>query len=373
MRKTLYSEVFHRFIRSRINLFIFGFIMMLEGVVYFIYLKKEPLLIFPLKNKFFIKIYTDNNDGGNSEIVNSQITDSAIKVTFVLKKGFVRPYIGLSILPAHTQYLDISGYNQVKVIAKGQNLVNMNLHIVTDDKRIKEYHNKIYCSSSFEISNERNVFFLSKKKFKIPDWWYDINNYSPSDTLQPDWKKVLEINFATGLTPEVDKIRELSIYSVLFIRDNTRAIIYMLLNLAILALLLFVIEYMRYAVLKDNYKVTIRYKPVEVAIKSDNQNSYFDYINANFQNPELSLEEISANTGISHRKISEGVATHFQCNVKTYINKIRINEAQRLLKETELNVSEIAFKVGFSSPSNFNRVFKAITGENPTEFSHKKK
>ena len=119
-------------------------------------------------------------------------------------------------------------------------------------------------------------------------------------------------------------------------------------------------------------EITITYKPVEVDDKPNNTTGFFDYINQNFQNPELSLEEISIKTGISQRRISEGISAQFNCNVKTYINNIRIKEAQRLLKKSNLSISEIAYKVGFSSPNHFNRVFKAITGENPTEFSQKK-
>ena len=370
MGQISYFKVFQVFLKNKINLFIVGFILLFEISTYFLCFKKEPIVIFPLNNKFQINLYTDNNDGGSSVITNSQITDSALKVSFVLKKGFVRPFVGLSILPVGKSYIDISGYNEVKIEALGRNLVNMNLHIVSHYQGVKG--NRLYCSSSFEIDKAKNDYFLLLKNLKIPDWWYDTNNYSPSDTLKPDWKMVSEINFATGLTPDVDIERELSIYSVAFVRDNTWLLVYMFLILAGLALLLYIIEYFRLVVRENKHEVTIKYKPVEVADKTGIQHSYLDYINEHFQNPELSLDEISSVTGISQRKVSEGIAAQFHCNVKTYINKIRINEAQRLLKETDLNISEIAFKTGFSSPSNFNRVFKAISGKNPTEFSQKR-
>ena len=54
-------------------------------------------------------------------------------------------------------------------------------------------------------------------------------------------------------------------------------------------------------------------------------------------------------------------------HVKTYINNIRIEEAQRLLANTKLNISEIAYTVGFNSPSTFNKVFKKTTGMTPSE------
>ncbi|WP_422100095.1 helix-turn-helix domain-containing protein [Tenacibaculum maritimum] len=42
--------------------------------------------------------------------------------------------------------------------------------------------------------------------------------------------------------------------------------------------------------------------------------------------------------------------------------------ATRLLKQTNLNISEIADKTGFSDSSHFNKTFKKYTGRNPSAF-----
>jgi AraC-like DNA-binding protein len=47
---------------------------------------------------------------------------------------------------------------------------------------------------------------------------------------------------------------------------------------------------------------------------------------------------------------------------------LRINEAQQLLQETELGISEIAYRVGFENLSYFNRSFKRISGKTPRHF-----
>lgn len=54
--------------------------------------------------------------------------------------------------------------------------------------------------------------------------------------------------------------------------------------------------------------------------------------------------------------------------IKEYIIKERINEACRLMKETELDIVGIANKLGFESQSNFSRCFKSVIGITPTEF-----
>ncbi|MFK7935125.1 MAG: ATP-binding protein [Saprospiraceae bacterium] len=50
-----------------------------------------------------------------------------------------------------------------------------------------------------------------------------------------------------------------------------------------------------------------------------------------------------------------------------YINRIRIQRALPLLKEEGMTISEVAYKVGFSSPSYFTRVCKQLYGKTPTE------
>ena len=51
-----------------------------------------------------------------------------------------------------------------------------------------------------------------------------------------------------------------------------------------------------------------------------------------------------------------------------YVSRVRIEKAKHMLLNPNLRVSEIAFAVGFQSLTHFNRVFKNIVGESPTEY-----
>jgi AraC-like DNA-binding protein/ligand-binding sensor protein len=55
-------------------------------------------------------------------------------------------------------------------------------------------------------------------------------------------------------------------------------------------------------------------------------------------------------------------------NFTDYVSRTRIEKARNLLLNPNLRVSEIAFEVGFQSLTHFNRVFKKIVGESPTEY-----
>lgn len=57
------------------------------------FFQKEPLQIYPNNENVQIIFYTDSVDNGNSIVESFNISDSLISMDFILKEGFVRPYI----------------------------------------------------------------------------------------------------------------------------------------------------------------------------------------------------------------------------------------------------------------------------------------
>lgn len=51
-----------------------------------------------------------------------------------------------------------------------------------------------------------------------------------------------------------------------------------------------------------------------------------------------------------------------------YVSRIRVENAKELLLRPNLRVSEVAYQVGFQSLTHFNRIFKKLVGQSPTEF-----
>jgi AraC-like DNA-binding protein len=58
-------------------------------------------------------------------------------------------------------------------------------------------------------------------------------------------------------------------------------------------------------------------------------------------------------------------------NFTEYVSRVRIESAKNLLLNPNLRISEIAYQVGFQSLTHFNRVFKKIVGDSPTEYRAK--
>ena len=360
---------FKDFIRNKTSLGIYCFSCILLILVYLFHFKKADLRFFPSHYSFNVKFYTDSIDGGNSKVEEFFCSDSLIEMGFVLQKGFVKPYVGIDFINHDGKNIDISDYNQITIETESQDLKNIIIYLITrnDDGTVGgDKNNEHYFSNNIVFSAQKKQYSLNLKDFHVPDWWYDINNLSPIQNITPDWNHFNRINIATGLPPKLGTKHTLIIRSILFVKNNTSVIILLVFLQFAIMILLFIIYVLKIKSQSRSKQITINYKPVTVS--KEPSEKYLDYIHEHFQDSTLNLKIVSINTGMSQRNISDSISEQFGCNFKTYINQIRISEAQRLLKESDLNISEIAYSVGFSSPNNFNRVFKNITGKNPSEY-----
>ena len=55
-------------------------------------------------------------------------------------------------------------------------------------------------------------------------------------------------------------------------------------------------------------------------------------------------------------------------NFTEFVSRTRVEKSKNLLLNPNLRVSEIAYEVGFQSLTHFNRIFKRIVGQSPTEY-----
>ena len=83
---------------------------------------------------------------------------------------------------------------------------------------------------------------------------------------------------------------------------------------------------------------------------------------------ELSLARVAQATNTSVNYFSEKFKEATGTNFVKYVARYRYEKAAALLREADLRVSEVAFASGFQSLSQFNRVFKKLSGKSPTQY-----
>ena len=91
-------------------------------------------------------------------------------------------------------------------------------------------------------------------------------------------------------------------------------------------------------------------------------------INENLSDPDFNVEKLTEDVGISraqlHRKMKEitGLSTG------EFIRNLRLEQAARLIREGKINVTQVAYSVGFNNQTHFSTVFKKHYGVTPTEY-----
>ena len=96
-------------------------------------------------------------------------------------------------------------------------------------------------------------------------------------------------------------------------------------------------------------------------------------INANLTDPDFNVEKLTEEAGISraqlHRKMKEiaGVSTG------EFIRNLRLEQAARLIEEDKINITQVAYSVGFNNQTHFSTIFKKHFGMSPSEYAETKR
>lgn len=83
---------------------------------------------------------------------------------------------------------------------------------------------------------------------------------------------------------------------------------------------------------------------------------------------ELSLEQVARVAGTSAFYFCKLFKASTGLTFTDYVARARVEHTKRLLRDAQVRISEAAFAVGFQSLSQFNRVFRRVTGESPTHY-----
>lgn len=91
------------------------------------------------------------------------------------------------------------------------------------------------------------------------------------------------------------------------------------------------------------------------------------YLGEHFSEP-LSLTEVASHFGLSPQYFSTFFRENFGRTFTQHINSLRIEQAARLLRETDLPVMEVGFSVGFDNFSYFIKRFRSVYGVSPSHY-----
>lgn len=329
--------------------------------------------------------YDDEASGGGSEC---EIVDSLgyenITYQYVLEGGRQFPFAGVMLFQNDSSIIDLSEYDHCSIMIRAEKGKHIPFYLFTAIDSfstwndVNTFYNLLY---TLKLEKGWNEIDVDMYGYEIPDWWYNKHDLTADDLPEPEFGKTTCLNFANCNILDKGIQDSVMISRIEFYADMFWVYFSAVFFIALYYSVWWLIERKKKnAVVVEEEKLQAEEPPVPPApvftyskievedYKSKEETAVFDYINANYSTAELTIIDVQSATGISERKISNLIKQKTELNFKQFLNKLRITEAKRLLKESDLQISEIAFKIGYGNVSHFNRVFKQEEGVSPGNF-----
>ena len=93
----------------------------------------------------------------------------------------------------------------------------------------------------------------------------------------------------------------------------------------------------------------------------------FQFLETHYKN-EITLNELAQKAAMAPSYFSHAFKLAKGVSVMEYLNQIRIRNAMKLLRSSDLNITEISFETGFNHLGHFNRVFRQLVGTTPSQY-----
>lgn len=93
-----------------------------------------------------------------------------------------------------------------------------------------------------------------------------------------------------------------------------------------------------------------------------------DVVNEYLQNPNLNVQLLADEVGLSRVQLHRKVKALTGVSTSEFIRNIRLKQAEKLLLDKKMNVSQVAYSLGFTNQTHFSTLFKKIYGLSPSEY-----
>jgi AraC-like DNA-binding protein len=316
--------------------------------------------------------HTDQDNGGNSTIEILKPEKNQLSYKYELKKGYQYQYayafINRSDNATDSIFLNLKKYDYMKVKIRSNHggiIVTGFWTFVpgyTDPKDMITYRP---FGHLMEVSRQFKTFEVPFQRLYTPDWWYTDIDGKENDFKSLDFSKIDRICFSNCVKIKSNVVDRVDIAEVSFHVDLVPFYLCSLLFLtSYFCLIIFISNR------KNRKKITLVFQNKTEPLKDFNvkEEAIFSFIARNYNERNLGIGDIETATKLYEREIAEIIKQKTGISFRQFLNQLRISETKRLLRETDLQVSEIAFKVGYGNISHFNRVFKEKEECSPVDF-----
>ncbi|WP_335965791.1 AraC family transcriptional regulator [Galbibacter sp. PAP.153] len=204
----------------------------------------------------------------------------------------------------------------------------------TNDVTIVKFNPKGYLKKEKQWASNLHDF---QPVFKILNENDDFSHYGNCNL------KIAEI------IEQIDKVKETGVLKNIFMEGHVKLLLAFLIQQYISDL-----RYDTNSFELSNLEIQ-KVKRISSAIKQSPEKSY-------------SIKKLTSQYAITPPKLQKGFKLMFEKTVTGYIKNSRLEMAEEMIKKREYTISEIVYKIGFSSKSYFSKIFKEKYGCNPKDY-----
>lgn len=326
---------------------------------------------------------TDASQGGLSTLT---IVDDrfSLNFTIMLSRQAQYPYAAFILVFGKDQgkpgLVDLSRFNSISFNVKCSSANTLSFSMLTFDEKVSDVNDFLSYrapSTFFSCSEHWAYVELDLTRLETPQWWFTMFDVELS-RKEYGLDKVSKMSFGTSFQSPFDvesnvQLSEITLvgrnwfylyvlggfllvswggYAFWFFTQHTQALIHELRN-----------KFQR-----DRPLVAYQQLSVETH-KDKDRSAILHFMATQYANPDLSLDTMTSSIGVSRTKINDILKSELGFTFTGYLNKLRLTEAARLLKQDEdANIAEIAYSVGYKNVSYFNKLFKEEYGCPPKTF-----
>lgn len=330
-----------------------------------------------------LETVTDVEQGGSSTL---SVKDSvySIDYDYFLTEDRMFPYVivvlAFADLNTAEKLADLSGYSSARFRVKctPDNVLTLHLHSydekVTDPGTFSTYR---IAGKLFSCNSEWSQVEIDLNHLQVPVWWLETHQQNVSDNKY--WlDKAVAISFDNARQGPLNTPAKVTVSEITLEGKDWRYA-WLLAGLLVIVWAGFITWLVKQYTLclivdlKDKLKKDrplIAYQQLSIEPHKDEIKSrVLRFMATEYANEEMSLEFATTTLGINRTKINEILKDELGLTFSTYLNKLRLSEAARLLSEQEeANVAEIAYLVGYNNVTYFNKLFKNEYGCTPKIF-----
>ena len=334
--------------------------------------------------RWHVAAVTDAPFGGASTVRIQEAARQSLGFDFKLSGAIANPWAWAALLidgeDGKPGSADLSRYSTVTFLAKCEPANSLILNVTTVDESVTKPGVKrtyLPVMTYFSCNGRGTPVSLDLTRLTIPGWWYEAENV---DIARRSYKldRVVKLEFGASQYSPRERDSHVEI-SDLTLHGRDHRYIVALAAVLVIGWIAFGLWFFRAQsralIAKVNSRLKkdrsiVAYRQLTVEPFADKEKAaILRFIATHYANSGLDLDGVAAGTGANRGKINDVLKTELGMTLTSYLKKLRLTEAARLLTDKSgATVAEIAHSVGYANSSYFNKVFKEEYGCSPREF-----